>query len=349
MFAITSQRATALALALGLGGPAIANDMLVIGTTGGDFAAALDANFFAPFAAEHGVEIIIVPASTAELTALLRAQTRAGQVELDITTSNPQTILSDPQLYLELDCTRIPNAAANGVPGTCEDRRVLRTVGATVVAYADSAFPDGGPQTWVDFFDTERFPGRRCLMGGTVETYTPFIIALLADGVAPEDLYPFDYERALRKLRELRPHVSAFFTSYSMSQQLMRDGECVVSPLLDGRAVSLRNEGFSLSYSIEQGVTSTGFWSIAAGTANQDLAYAFLDFWMTRPEAHSAFYRVINYATPLIAAADLLTEDEQQTFIGSEANYGRVLQLNARWIAENQDEIARTYARFLAE
>jgi spermidine/putrescine-binding protein len=161
----------AAALGLGLAGPALAGETLVIGTTGGDFAAALDEYFFAPFAQEHGVEIVIVPASTADLTALLRAQNRAGNVEFDLTTSNPQTVISDPDLYLELDCDRLPNAAAHGVPGTCEGRRVLRTVGGTVIASADSAFPEGGPQTWADFFDTERFPGRRCLMGGSVETY----------------------------------------------------------------------------------------------------------------------------------------------------------------------------------
>lgn len=345
------RKLTALAssLILGTSSIALADGPLVIGTTGGDFGAALDEYFFQDFAAENDVEVILVPASTGELTALLRAQNKSGQVELDITTANRQTVISDPDLYLELDCDRIPNARAYGVPGSCDGRRVLRTVGATVVTYAKSAFPNGGPQTWADFFDVETFPGKRCLMGGPVENYTPFLIALMADGVANEDLFPIDFERALKKLRELKPSVSAYFTSYSMSQQLMRDGECVVSPMLDGRAVSLRNEGFPLSYSIEQGVTSTGYWAIAAGAPNIDLAYKFLDFWMSRPEAHLKFTKRINYATPNNQVSEFLTEDERAQYIGTNENIGRLIELDAQWLADNEDEIARTYASFLAE
>lgn len=344
-----TSKIAALATAALIGSTSLVSaQALVVGTTGGDFAAALEASFFDEFAKLKGIEVIVVPGSTAELTSLLRAQVQSGQVELDITTSNEMTILTDPGIYEKIDCTRLPNVMANGIEGTCTDLYVMRTIGATAVTYNTEAFPNGGPQTWADFFDVEKFPGKRCLMGGSVETYTPFLIALMADGVAPADLYPVDFDRALAKLAELRPHISAYFTNYSMSQQLMRDGECVVSPMLDGRATSLKKEGFPLANSMDNAIRSVGNWSIAKGSENVELAYEFLDFYLTRPEAHLDFYGRTNSATPHKDTASMMDETQKAGYVGSPENAAKILPLNATWIAANTDELARRYGNFLA-
>ena len=49
------------------------------------------------------------------------------------------------------------------------------------------------PQSWQDFWDVEAFPGKRAL-----PDYAAYILpmALLADGVAVEELYPLDLDRA---------------------------------------------------------------------------------------------------------------------------------------------------------
>ncbi|MBA2697365.1 MAG: extracellular solute-binding protein [Nocardioidaceae bacterium] len=59
------------------------------------------------------------------------------------------------------------------------------------------------PATWVDFFDTKKFPGKRTfpksIYAGTAE------IALMADGASRDDLYLIDFDRAFAKLDETRP------------------------------------------------------------------------------------------------------------------------------------------------
>ena len=67
-----------------------------------------------------------------------------------------------------------------------------------VLGYNTDATAGQVPEGWADFFDTAKFPGKRGFWdysaGGIFE------FALLADGVAPADLYPLDLERATAKL-----------------------------------------------------------------------------------------------------------------------------------------------------
>ena len=64
-----------------------------------------------------------------------------------------------------------------------------------VLAYNSEAFKEGqAPRTWKDFFDLETFPGPRGLQNDPRRTLE---MALLADGVALENLYPLDLDRAL--------------------------------------------------------------------------------------------------------------------------------------------------------
>lgn len=63
------------------------------------------------------------------------------------------------------------------------------------------AWKEGAPklESWADFWDTEKFPGKRALPDYPGYTLP---LALLADGVKPEELYPLDVERAFKSFRE---------------------------------------------------------------------------------------------------------------------------------------------------
>lgn len=68
---------------------------------------------------------------------------------------------------------------------------------------------DNVPKSWADFWDVEKFPGKRGLRKGAKYALE---VALLADGVAPDELYdvlgtPEGVDRAFAKLDELRPNL----------------------------------------------------------------------------------------------------------------------------------------------
>ena len=80
---------------------------------------------------------------------------------------------------------------------------------STSFAYDSRVFGEDGPKTIVDFFDTEKFPGPRAVRKD------PSVLvewALLADGVAPADVYATleteeGVEQAFKVLDRIRPGV----------------------------------------------------------------------------------------------------------------------------------------------
>ena len=75
---------------------------------------------------------------------------------------------------------------------------------STVVGYRPDML-DTAPATFADFFDADKFPGKRgaynWVMGGLLE------MALIADGVALEDLYPLDTDRAYKKIDTIKDDI----------------------------------------------------------------------------------------------------------------------------------------------
>ena len=45
----------------------------------------------------------------------------------------------------------------------------------------------------------------------------------MAAGVAPDKLYPLDVDRAFKKLEEIKPHITVWWTSGAQSAQLLKD------------------------------------------------------------------------------------------------------------------------------
>ena len=54
-------------------------------------------------------------------------------------------------------------------------------------------------------------------------------IALLADGVPADKLYPIDMDRAFHKLDEIKPHITVWWTTGAQPAQLLLDKEVVMA------------------------------------------------------------------------------------------------------------------------
>ncbi|WP_368731231.1 extracellular solute-binding protein [Bradyrhizobium japonicum] len=64
--------------------------------------------------------------------------------------------------------------------------------------------PGKHPTTFSEFFDLQKFPGRRAVRAIAPRTLE---IALMADGVPPKDIYPLDVTRALRALDRIKSQI----------------------------------------------------------------------------------------------------------------------------------------------
>src|SRR5690606_23035977 len=109
-----------------------------------------------------------------------------------------------------------------------------------LLVYNKEKYKDNPPQGWQDFFDTEKFPGKRGIMDyadqGALE------IALIADGVDPKDVYPIDYERAFKKLNQIRKD-TVFLTTGAEQQESLERGSIDMVLSWPGRAYEAAKNG----------------------------------------------------------------------------------------------------------
>lgn len=314
---------------------------LVAVSTGGAFFEALQTWFFDPFMDRSKIKIDHVAAFTSDQFVKVRAMSKVGNVEWDVVTAQPESFYLERDYLERLDCSRIPNAEKYGVQGTCGEYGLLRTIGGGVITYNTEAFSDGGPQSWADFWDVVRFPGPRCLPG--ITPHWMIMVALMADGVPDAELFPLDIERGIRKLEEIKPHVAVWWESGNESQNLLRQGECVMSWMWSGRALQLIKDGEPITISWNQHLPIVAYWAILKDAPNKEAAYRFLNFFMERPEAHLRFSNAITYDTSNRMATSELGTEERKLRATSQENLAKQVPTDFGWISEHKNDMRRAF------
>lgn len=94
------------------------------------------------------------------------------------------------------------------IPQAVSEYGVGSIMYSIVLGYDKTRFASA-PKSWADFFDVKKYPGKRALRKTAKSTLE---IALMADGVRPEDIYKVlataqGQSRAFRKLDEIKPYI----------------------------------------------------------------------------------------------------------------------------------------------
>ncbi len=118
---------------------------------------------------------------------------------------------------------------------------------STVVAYSLDAFPEAKPQTIADFFDLERFPGKR---GLRKEPAALFEWALIARGVPINQVYDLlSTERGLRlatdKLDSIREHI-VWWDDPDQPLALLKAGTVAMASAYNGRLFNAQEQHGSI-------------------------------------------------------------------------------------------------------
>lgn len=339
----------ALALALCWAPVCLAQDRskeLVIVTSGGSFERAMKKHFYDPFTAATGIKIKPVSASYAEQWAKSRAMDQTGRTEWDIVTVGVGEDASHRDLLLKLDCGSMPNMTTDAIPNTCRDYTVLRTFGGTVLAYDAKRFPkDRAPRGWKDFWDVKSFPGPRA-MPNYGAPYVPLALALIADGVPVRDVRnsKLDIDRAFRKLDGIKPDVSIWWKTGDQSQQAVRNGDAVLSMMWSGRALQLKKEGQPIELVWDGASAEVSSWGILRNAPNKQAAVEFLNFFVTRPEAHLGFSEEVFWDTANREAIRR-TYGTVETFMQRLDN---MVLYDSDWLAANRDRLTARWNEWIS-
>jgi putative spermidine/putrescine transport system substrate-binding protein len=206
----------------------------------------------------------------------IKAQVASGKPTWDVVDTPTGNCLRGGELGLieKLDFSKIPNAEA--MPDAYRSPySVAYEFYSSVLAYSSKTYSRGAtPNSWADFWDVKKFPGRRALRNQPAATLEA---ALMADGVAPDKLYPLDVDRAIKKLEQIKPHITVWWTSGAQSAQLLNDGEIDMEMAWNGRVSALVNEGAKVAYTYNQGVLQSTSLCILKNAPNLATAVAFLN------------------------------------------------------------------------
>lgn len=146
------------------------------------------------------------------------------------------------------------------------------------LAYQKDKYGDA-PKTWADFWDVQKFPGRRSMNGQGLYALEA---ALMADGVKPEDVYATlkaagGVDRAFKKLEELKPSVAVWWRSPADVMQLMRDGEVDMAVFPNGRAMTLAMDGIGVGFVWNQAFLDMTGWLLPKNAPNPQAAMKLID------------------------------------------------------------------------
>ncbi len=336
----------ALAAATLAASPATARDLTIV-TWGGALQDAQREVYFKPFTA--ATSIPVREDNWDGGVGILRTKVESGSNPWDLVQVESDELLigCEEGLYEKIDWGAIggkDHYLAAGV-SDCGVGAILYNF---VLAWDRDKFQNA--PTWADFWDVAKYPGKRGLRRGVKMNLE---IALLADGVAPGDVYKAlrtdeGVDRAFRKLEQLKPYL-VWWQSSAQAPQIIGSGEVLFSTAPNGR-ITAANRSESRHFGIQWAgsLYTVDSWSIMKGSPNTAAALKFLNF-AGDPAVEAKLLPIIPYGGLAKGANDGLPADLLAISPTNPANLGVSLQIDDQFWRDNLDKLSQRYNAWLAQ
>lgn len=285
-----------------------------------------------PYTAAHP-NVTFVNTSPPDVSQV-KAQVMSKSVKWDLVSVAPGVATQNcDKLFEPVDTTGID--PANLVEGTLGKCYVGNFINANPIAYRTEAFPDPAkaPKTVADFFDLTKFPGQRGILSNIQNGILEF--PLLADGVAPKDMYPLDVDRSLKKLDTIREKTT-FAPNVGALQQAVGAKQVDIFILPDSRLVPLMNDGTDITVVWDVTVAAMNGFAIPKGSPHVAAAKEFLKT-LCGPEQVAGISEALGTQPVNKAAKPTLSANAQKVQAFGPANKGEVLMQDIDWYAQNFD------------
>jgi putative spermidine/putrescine transport system substrate-binding protein len=329
---------------------ATAADTLTVVGWGGNWDKAYKEGVWDKYTEKTGIRI--VQEEWGGELAKVRAQVQSGNVTWDI--------VSPEAPSLEIGCAEglfvpltpeITGDPSKYLPGTLHECGVASDTWATILAYNADALKGDGPKSWADYWDVQKFPGKRGMLAQAQYTLEN---AMMADGVAPADVYtelrkPGGVDRAFAMLDKIKPHVVWWNTSTQALQNL-ESGEVVMTDQYNARITNdIVNEKKNYRIVWEAGfLYGTDMWAVVKGAPHEKEALELIK-WFSIPENQAGFSKLYAYGTGRVEAADFVPDDWKKHLPTSpeHAKHGAVYD-TAFWV-ENKEALEERFKAWLAK
>ena len=325
---------------------ASARDLTVV-SWGGPVQKAQSTSFFEPFT--QVTKIPLQQASWEGGIGVLRAKVQSGNVDWDVieVESDELALGCEENLYVKLDWSKIGGKNIY-FPEAVSPCGVGALLYSFTLAY-DPAQIKEAPKSWADFYDLKKFPGKRSLRSGpklTLET------ALLADGVAPADVYKVlgtdeGVARAFKKLNSIKSSIIWWKTGQT-PVQLLTSGEVAMTGIFNGRITAARKAGKDLRLVWNQSMFGWDSWVILKGSPNVDSAYKLLDF-MSDPRRQAGQMKLLANGTSNKQSIALTDKSDLVELPSAPDHLAHEFEINAQFWLDNFDKLNERFTKWVSQ
>ncbi len=332
---------------------------VVVLSWGGAYGKSQTEAYLKPYTEQTGIKTTMV--DTDNPATPVKAMVEANNVTVDVVDLEyaDAVRLCDEGLLEPMDASILTpapdgtSAADDFLPGAVTDCFVATIVFSTMYAYDTTKFPEG-PTTIADFFDLEKFPGKRGLRKGAKVNLE---MALMADGVAAADVYATlatdeGVDRAFKMLDKIKAD-TVWWEAGAQPPQLLADGEVALTTSYNGRIFAAAvSEGKPFGSVFDGQVYEYDGFAIPKGAKNMEEAKKFLTF-ATSTQALADQAKYISYGPARKSSGPLvgLFEDgktEMAPYMPtSAANLTNALASNFEFWADHNTQLNERFNSWL--
>lgn len=250
-------------------------------------------------------------------------------------------------LFERLDSAKI-GPSANFVPGTISDCGAGVLVWSTAMAYnADKL--KVAPTGWSDFWDLQKFPGKRSLHKGAKYTLE---IALMADGVPNGEIYNVlsskeGVDRAFRKLDQIKSNIQ-WWEAGAQPMQFLASGDVAMTSAFNGRVFSAQESGANVKIIWKGSIYDIDSWAIPKGSKNKDVAEQFIAFSLL-PEQQKLHTEKLGYGSTNLRTETLLDQDLAVRLNTSPSNLAQAIPIDNGFWVDHGEELEQRFNAWSAK
>ncbi len=320
-----------------------ASGELIFVNWGGDAMTAYDEAYGKPFTAATG--IVVKQDGSGPTEGAIQAQFESGKPSWDIVDADPFSAetLGKKGMMEAIDYAVVDKTKFRA--GFGWEYAASSYFYSTVLAYDSTKFATA-PTGMADFFDVAKFPGKRAMYkwgSGMWEA------ALLADGVAPADLYPLDVKRAHAKIAAFKENVVAFWGGGAESQSLLINGDAAMALVWSTRAKLLEQDSEGkIKFIWDQGTIAPGSMAVIKGNpGGKDAAMQFIASAQD-PAKQVVMFNMLGQGPANPAADALLSAEDAKYNPVDPANAAKQVALSMDWYEANYGASLDEYLKIVS-
>ncbi|WP_297832770.1 ABC transporter substrate-binding protein [Pseudomonas sp.] len=250
-------------------------------------------------------------------------------------------------MFEHLDAAQL-GKKENFVPGTFSECGAGLLVWSMAMAY-NSEKLSVAPTGWKDFWDTQKFPGKRSLRKGAKYTLE---IALMADGVDYADVYKVlgtkeGVDRAFNKLDQIKSSLQ-WWEAGAQPMQFLASGDVVMSTAFNGRVFSAQESGAPVRIVWKGSIYAIDSWAIPKGSKNKAIAEQFIDFSL-RPENQRIHTEKLGYGSTNLHTASLLDPALAARLNTAPVNLAQAMPMNSEFWVDHGEELEQRFNAWVAK